>query len=101
MQIPQDYLSAIEQALQVEGVSVSTVKVKAVLANLPEDKQDFISCQFYLREYKAQNKRVPKLAALLNAAKRVIEGVDTDEPMYSDLASAIALFDKPVNSEEF
>lgn len=76
--IPDVYTQAIEKAMEDNGVSPSTVRLKHVLAALPDDSQDKPAAIYFIKAYKAQHKRVSPVAALVAAVNRAIENMPAD-----------------------
>lgn len=89
MEIPAIYDAAMRTAMTVNNKVPSTLKVKEVLEQLPVSDRDFISAQFYLREFRAQNKRVPKLTVFLEALKDIANDSDTPVLIATAITEAI------------
>lgn len=102
--IPENYQAAIDKAMAIEGVTVSTLKVKSVMTFLSESEQDFVDAQFWVKQYKRQNKRVSKAKAFIDGIQLAIAELNENDPVRQKvecIIDAYTLKEQPINEDEF
>lgn len=100
VEVPQLYADAIEQAMSLNSVPLSKLRIKQIIDCLPATHKDNLAAQYAFRAYKAQHKRVNRLTALRDAAGEVLKTLSIESEEYNQLQSALSLFDDSTPSSE-
>lgn len=100
--IPQEYCNAIESIMNEQNVPLSKVRVKHIMDALGSTA-DSIEASFYLRKYRQQNKRIPKIQMLLNSIDEVIDALPSDSSEKLLLVNAVEAYNgnNEVEGDEF